>query len=196
MSTATPVLERWSARLLRPFARVEAGEALTALALTATVFLLLTAYYFLKVAREPLILLHGGAEVKSYAAAGQSLLLLLVVRAYSALAQRVGRMKLVASVYLFFAGNLVLLAALARADVAALGVVFYLWVGVFKVTAIAQFWSFANDIYTAEQGKRLFAILGIGSSVGAVVGAKLAKQLAELGPAGLMIAASTPRSCA
>ena len=190
MSTATPVLERWSARLLRPFARVEAGEALTALALTMTVFLLLTAYYFLKVAREPLILLHGGAEVKSYAAAGQSLLLLVVVRAYSELARRVGRMKLVATVYLFIAGNLVLLAALARADVGPLGVVFYLWVGVFNVTAIAQFWSFANDIYTAEQGKRLFAILGIGSSVGAVVGAKLAKQLAELGPAGLMIAAA------
>src|SRR6478752_7769829 len=146
MSKPPSVLEQWSARLLRPFAKVEAGEALTALAMTATVFLLLTAYYFLKVAREPLILLHGGADVKSYAAAGQSLLLIFVVRGYSELAKRVGRMKLVATVYLFFAANLVVLAALARADAGAIGVVFYLWVGVFNVTAVSQFWSFANDI--------------------------------------------------
>jgi AAA family ATP:ADP antiporter len=67
---------------------------------------------------------------------------------------------------------------------------FYLWVGVFNVTAVSQFWSFANDIYTAEQGKRLFAILGIGSSVGAVAGAKIAKNMASLGPQGLMLGAA------
>ena len=49
---------------LRLFADVRAGEATTALLLTVNVFLLLTAYYLLKVAREPLILLGGGAEVK------------------------------------------------------------------------------------------------------------------------------------
>src|SRR3954462_1602339 len=138
--------------------------------MTLTVFLLLTAYYFLKTAREPLILLHGGAEGKSYAAAGQAVLLVGVVRVYAALARRVGRMTLIASVYLFFTANLVFFAALARAGVD-IGVPFYLWVGIFSNTVIAQFWSFANDVYSAEQGKRLFAVLGIGSSVGAVAGA-------------------------
>jgi AAA family ATP:ADP antiporter len=67
------------------------------------------------------------------------------------------------------------------------GVPFYLWVGIFNVTLIAQFWSFANDVYSPAQGARLFAILGIGSSVGAVVGAKLADLLfGTLGPFGLM----------
>src|SRR5216683_5132343 len=93
--------ERLLARILRPFARVEAGEAITATILTFTVYLLLTAYYLLKTAREPLILLHGGAEVKSYAAAGQALLLVVFVYAYGAVARRVGRMKLIAIVYLF-----------------------------------------------------------------------------------------------
>ena len=166
--------ERALAYGLRPFAKVEPAEAVTAALLTLTVFLLLTAYYLLKTAREPLILLHGGAEVKQYAAAGQALLLVVVVNAYSALARRVGRQRLIATVYLFFASNLVVFAVLARANVV-IGVPFFLWVGVFNMTAVSQFWSLAADVYTPEQGKRLFAILGIGSSVGAVAGARVAK---------------------
>jgi AAA family ATP:ADP antiporter len=177
--------ERTLAYLLRPFATVEPGEAITATLLMLTVFLLLTAYYLLKTAREPLILLHGGAEVKQYAAAGQALILVVVVRAYSALARRFGRQKLLASVYLFFASNLAVFAILARANVV-IGVPFFLWVGVFNMTAVSQFWSLAADVYTPEQGKRLFAILGIGSSVGAVAGARVAKSMAPLGPASLM----------
>jgi ATP:ADP antiporter, AAA family len=181
--------ERVFARLLRPFAKVEAGEAISAAVLTFTVFLLLTAYYLLKTAREPLILLHGGAEVKSYAAAGQALLLLVFVRAYAAVARRVGPMKLLTIVYLFFGSNLLVFAALAAAK-ASIGVPFYLWVGVFNFTAVAQFWAFAADVYTPEQGKRLFAILGIGSSAGAVVGAHIAGSLASFGPQVLMLGAA------
>lgn len=177
--------DQWLSLLLRPFGEVKPSEALTATIMALNVFLLLSAYYLLKTAREPLILLQGGAEVKSYAAAGQSMLMLVVVRAYGSLARRVGRMTLVATVYLFFASNLVVFAILAHAQVR-LGIAFYLWVGVFNYTAISQFWSFANDIYGPEQGKRLFGILGIGSSVGAVAGSSLAKQLAALEPSVLM----------
>src|SRR3954454_9771818 len=118
-------------RVLRPFAKVEPSEAVTAVALTATVFSLLCGYYLLKTAREPLILLGGGAEVKSYAAAGQVLLMLAMVRAYQSVSRRLGRVKLLTIVYLFFASNLVIFAALAGAKVA-IGVPFYLWVGVFN----------------------------------------------------------------
>jgi AAA family ATP:ADP antiporter len=177
--------DRALAHVLRPFAKVEPAEAVTAAVLMLTVFLLLTAYYLLKTAREPLILLHGGAEVKQYAAAGQTLVLVVVVNAYSALARRVGRQRLIATVYLFFVSNLVVFAILARANVV-IGVPFFIWVGVFNMTAVSQFWSFAADVYTPEQGNRLFAVLGIGSSVGAVAGASLAKSLAPMGPAWLM----------
>ena len=169
------------------FAEVHAGEAVTALWLTANVFLLLTAYYLLKVAREPLILgAEGGAEIKSYAAAGQSVLLIFVASAYGAIAARVDRMKLIALVTLFFAANLLVFFLLGTRDVP-LGVPFYLWVGIFNMTVVAQFWSFAADIYSPEQGKRLFPILGIGSSVGAVAGAWFAKRLLVLGPFKLML---------
>ena len=189
MTAPASKTDRAFATLLRPFAKVEPAEAVTASLLTLTVFLLLTAYYLLKTAREPLILLHGGAEVKSYAAAGQALLLLVFVQVYGAVARRLGRMRLLLSVYLFFASNLVIFALLARTSFP-VAVPFYLWVGVYNYTSIAQFWAFASDVYSPEQGKRLFAVLGIGSSVGAVVGAQVAKALVPFGPQALMAGAA------
>jgi AAA family ATP:ADP antiporter len=177
-------------RLLRIFTEVHAGEATTVLLLTLDVFLLLTAYYLLKTVREPLILkVAHGAEIKSYAAAGQAVLLVGVVRAYAWLAKRYGRLLLLTITSLFFVSNLVLFFFLGRIGVP-LGVPFYLWVGCFSLTVIAQFWSFANDIYTPEQGKRLFAIVGVGSSFGAMFGAKIAGALyVPLGPYAMMLAA-------
>jgi len=192
---ATPGRRRFDAtgllaRALSPFARVERSEAVGVLLMAATVFLLLTAYYLLKIAREPLILLGGGAEVKSYASAGQALLLILVVKGFTALSQRVGRMRLVTLVTLFFVANLVIFFVLGRLGFP-LGIPFYLWVGVFSVTAIGQFWALANDLVTPEQGKRLFAVVGIGSSLGAVFGARVARALfGVVGLWGLMLAAA------
>ena len=47
--------------------------------------------------------------------------------------------------------------------------VFFLWIGIFNLMIVAQFWSFANDIYTKDEGERLLAIVGFGASLGAVV---------------------------
>jgi AAA family ATP:ADP antiporter len=177
-------------RVLHLFADVRRGEGWTAILLTLNVFLLLTAYYLLKVSREPLIL-ASGAEVKIYTAAGQALLLIPVLKLYDVLARNVGRMKLIATVTLFFVFTLLGFVLVSRLRIS-LGVAFYLWVGVFNVMMVAQFWSFANDIYSPDEGKRLFAILGIGSSIGAVAGTRIAKRLfPPLGPYGLMVVAAT-----
>jgi AAA family ATP:ADP antiporter len=164
-------------RVLAPFAEVRTGEAGTALLLMLNVFLLLTSYYIIKTVREPLILAGGGAEVKSYAAAGQALLLLVLVPAYGAFASRVNRLRLISWVTVFFISNLVIFYLLAQVNMPFLGVAFFLWVGIFNLMIVAQFWSFANDLYTPEQGKRLFAIVAFGSSLGAILGAWVAKQL-------------------
>ena len=164
-------------RLLGLFTEVRSGESGTALLLMLNVFLLLTAYYIIKPVREALILAGGGAELKSYTSAGQAVLLLLAVPAYAALASRVSRKRLIDSVTLFFTGCLVAFYLLAQADIPYLGVAFFLWVGIFNLMVIAQFWSFANDLYTPEQGKRLFVIVGFGASSGAVFGSWVADVL-------------------
>jgi AAA family ATP:ADP antiporter len=160
-------------RVLRVFTDVQPGEAGTALLLTANVFLLLCAYSLMKVLREPLILAGGGAEVKSYSAAGQALLLLVAVPVYGALANRFPRRRLINIVTTFFLGCLIGFFALAKTS-APIGVFFYIWLGIFNVMVIAQFWSFANDLYTSDEGRRLFPIVAFGQSCGAVVGAYLA----------------------
>jgi AAA family ATP:ADP antiporter len=178
-----------AAKALRPFAKVKPEEVVVAVVMTVVAFLLLTAYYLLKTVREPLILLQGGAEVKIYARAAQAVLMVGVVHLYGEIAKRVGRMKLLAIVFLFFVSNLVVFAILAGTELR-IGIAFFLWVGLFSYTAVAQFWGLAADIYTDEQGKRLFPILGIGSSVGAVVGSRFAKALVPHGPQALMGAAA------
>src|SRR6187399_712619 len=89
-------------RALAVFADVRPGEGLTALLMLANIFLLLVCYSIIKTVREPLILLGGGAEVRSYAAAGQAILLMGFVPLYGRLASRVDRAKLLVGVTLFF----------------------------------------------------------------------------------------------
>jgi AAA family ATP:ADP antiporter len=169
-------------RFLRLFSDVRPGESGTALLLTLNVLILLTAYYVIKPVREALILTGGGAEVKSYSAAGQAILLLGAVPLYALLAGKMPRRRLINTVTLFFIACLVAFYLLAHSPLP-LGVIFFLWVGIFNLMVIAQFWSFANDIYTTDEGKRLFPIVAFGASSGAVVGSFVTSRL--IGPLGV-----------
>src|SRR5678815_5854164 len=82
------------------------GEGSGAVLMALNAFLILTAYYLLKTVREALILTQGGAEIKSYSAAAQALLLLVLVPLYGRLVSRVKRATAVTAVTLFFALNL------------------------------------------------------------------------------------------
>src|SRR5215471_14003983 len=135
-------------RLLLLVSDVRAGEGHTALLMMTNLFLLLTGYLIIKTVREALILSEGGAVVKSYAAAGQALLLLAFMPVYSYVGSRVGRIKLVNGVTIFFIFNLLVFYLLARLQVA-LGVPFFLWVGIFNLFAVAQFWS-SPTIFTPK----------------------------------------------
>ncbi|MDF2693397.1 MAG: hypothetical protein K0S65_1780 [Labilithrix sp.] len=169
-------------RALGIVTEVRPGEGITALLLTVNVFLLLTAYYVIKPVREGLILaMASGAEYKSYLSAAIAVALLAVVPAYANVSNRVAKHKLVVGVTLFFASHLVVFWALSRIPSIErnIGLVFFVWVGIFSMMVVAQFWSFANDLYTEEQGKRLFALVGIGASVGAALGAYVTSFLKD-----------------
>jgi AAA family ATP:ADP antiporter len=178
-------------RFLSVFAEVHGGEGAVALLLGLNVFVLLTTYYIIKPVREALILAGGGAEVKSYAAAGQAVLLLGVVPLYGALASRLPRRALIRAVTLFFAACMVGFYALGRAGIP-VGVPFFLWVGIFNLMVIAQFWAMANDLYTPEEGKRLFPIVAFGASSGAVFGSFLTGRLVgAIGVTELLLVSAT-----
>ncbi len=181
-------------RLLAVFAEVRPGEGVSAVLLAANVFVLLASYYVLKTVREPLILTLGGAELKSYAAALQAGLLFLVVGAYSRFAARFDRIRLITGVTIFFIVNLAAFYGLGIMG-APVGFAFFVWVGIFSVFVVAQFWGFANDVYSEEQGKRLLPVVGVGSSLGAWAGSLYAERLFETldpqrGPYTMMLIAS------
>src|SRR5919109_2476321 len=100
----------WLDRSLSAFADVRAGEGLTAVLMMVNIFLLLVCYSIIKTVREPLILLGGGAEVRSYAAAGQALVLMGFVPLYSWFASKLDRGKLLVGVSCFFVLNIELFA--------------------------------------------------------------------------------------
>jgi len=154
-------------------------------------FLLLAAYYLLKTIREPLILtVPGGPEAKSYSAAAIAGVLMVLVPVYSAIASRVSRVRLINGVTLFFILCLVAFFVLNASGVP-IGIPFFIWVGIFNLVIIAQLWAFANDVYTVEEGKRLFAIVGIGASLGAIAGSFVTGELVKIyGPYPFMLGAA------
>ena len=164
-------------KFLGLFTEVNAGEGKLSLWMTLNVFLILTAYYIAKVVREPLILAGGGAEVKAYSSALQAIVLIGAVNLYSMMVARFDRRKLLNIVILFFTACFAAFYLLGIANTKYLGVIYFVWVGIFSLTVTAQFWSFANDIYTPAEGKRLFTIIAFGGSAGAVLGAKIAQVL-------------------
>lgn len=169
-------------QLLTLFTEMRAGEGTTAILLFFNLFLLLTSYYIAKAVREGLILSESGAEIKSYLSAGQAVLLLAIVPLYSLLASKFARRRLINIVTLFFAACLLIFFILAHIQIP-LGIMFFIWVGIFSLMIISQFWAFANDIYTPEAGKRLFVIIAFGASAGSILGGMIANWLIE--PLGL-----------
>src|SRR5262245_61665859 len=171
----------WLDRALSPFSDVRAGEGLTAVLMLANIFLLLVCYSVIKTVREPLILLGGGAEVRSYAAAGQAFVLMGFVPLYGWFASRVNRVRLLVGVTLFFVACIELFALAVAARVPYVGVAFFIWVGMFNMSLVATFWSLANDLYSKDAGARLFPIIMIGMTAGAPLGSLAAGTLFKSG---------------
>lgn len=176
-------------RTLRLFANVESREGATVLLLVASIFSVLAAYYFIKPVREGWLavsVLQGFSklEVKAYSAFAQSLLLVAVLPVYAWLATRWTRRQLITRVGAFFGTMLavfwLLQPGLIVERLPYVGIAFYLFVGILSVTLVAQFWSFASDLYGPERGKRLFPLVAVGASAGAVAGSWLGEQLLRI----------------
>ena len=156
----------------------------------ANVFLILCAYYFIKPLREGWIAISdisglSKMEVKAYSSFGQSLLLIPVVWFYGRLSGRYRRSDLITRSTLFCMLNMAFFWAIQPGlfieNLPYTGIIFYLWVGMFGVFVVAQFWAFAADVYTVERGNRLFPVIAIGATSGAVCGSWITEFLVDSG---------------
>jgi len=191
-------------RFLHIFTDVDAGEGTTALLMFANVFLILCAYYFIKPLREGWIAVSdiGGLskmEVKAYSSFGQSLLFIPVVWFFGWLSGRHRRGDLITRSTIFCMTNMAIFWAIQPGlfieNLPYSGVVFYLWVGMFGVFVVAQFWAFAADVYIEERGNRLFPLIAVGATSGAACGSWVTGSILKSGLFGtqwLLILAMIP----
>jgi AAA family ATP:ADP antiporter len=181
-------------RFFSLFTTLRAGEGLAARHLCLQAFAIMFAYYLLKVIREPMILADGSAELKAYSTALQALLLMFIVPLFAAMYRRfrdsAGKHHLFRNTLLFFVANL-LLFALAQAAGLRVGIVFYIWLGIFSVMILALFWAFAADLFNLKSGQRIFPLIAAAAALGALLGSGLAGDLDSLlGHSGVMVVAA------
>ncbi len=177
-------------RFLTLFTRIRPGEGRSVQLFFLHGFLLLFSYMVVKALREAFMLTKFSAEVRAYAVAVIALVLMVLVPVYGALRRRLDGARLLRTVTIFFASNMLIFCALAWAGVS-IAFVFFVWVSIFGVMMIAQFWAFAADSYNLKSGQRLFPVIMMGANLGALAGAKMAQlAVAALSPVGLMLVAT------
>jgi AAA family ATP:ADP antiporter len=155
-------------------------------------FTLLAGYYVLRPLRDQMGI-AGGVKNLPWLFTATFLSLLVAQPLYGAMVARLPRVRFIPIVYHFFVSNLVLFWVLLTFDLEKVIVarVFFVWVSVFNLFAVAVFWSFMADLYTAEQAKRLFGFIGAGGTAGALLGPVVTISLsAPLGPVNLLIVAA------
>src|SRR5438046_6668600 len=126
-----------------------------------------------------------------------TLVAMLIANAlFAAIVARMPRRKFIPLAYGFFIFNLALFFVLMRTCPPAqqiwIGRALYVWVSVFNLFNTAIFWAFMTDLFTVEQGKRLYGFIAVGGTLGAIVGAYITKNLIRgMGPANLVAISAT-----
>lgn len=177
-------------RLLRRFAAIEPREARSVALFFAYAFLLLVCYYILKTLREPLLLRGATPAMKSYAYAAVALVLFVVVPLYGAVFRRAASARVAVWVTTFFVVNLVGFCVATRLGVD-IGFIYYVWVGVFGVTIVAQFWAHAADVFDVGSGQRLFPTIMAGATLGGLAGPLVVRALYDLVSPGSLLLVAT-----
>lgn len=176
--------------LLRNAVDVRPNETRALLLGFAFHFLILTGYYIMRPIRDS-IAAGSRLETLPWMFTATLVAMLLANAAFAAIVARLSRRKFIPLAYGFFIANLALFFLLMKtcppAQQVWIGRALYVWVSVFNLFNTAIFWAFMTDLFTVEQGKRLFGFIAVGGSLGAIAGAYLTKlYVRDLGPANLL----------
>lgn len=138
-------------------------------------FFVLLAYYHIKPASRSLFIEHLGASNLPYVWICTAVFLGLVIGFYHRLLNRWSRFNLIMSTLLVFSSLLVGFRLLLQGDSWLTAVAFYIFVDIFSVVLVEQFWSLTNSIYRYNDGKRWYGVVGTGGLLGGVLGGKMAQ---------------------
>src|SRR5688572_12082785 len=180
--------------ILQRFTQIRREEVAPVLASALSFFFILTALMVLRPAREALGM-QRGIEAIRWLFVGTAVITLAVNPVFGLLVSRFRRLVFINATYLFFAASLLVFYALLVMAPAAIGqtsgMVFFVWFSVFNLLLTMIFWGLMADRFSLEQSKRLFGMIAVGGTLGAIAGPWLASQLAKpFGTAGLLLVAA------
>jgi len=138
-------------------------------------FCVLSSYYILRPVRESMAV-GSGPNTIPWLFFGTFVTMLIATPIFGWVASRFPRRQFLPWVYLFFISNILIfwlvfsIAIDNESDHVWLGRIFFVWLSVFNLFVVSVFWSFMADIYTREQGRRLFGVITAGGSIGALIG--------------------------
>ena len=186
---------------------IKKAELPLALLSVAYFFSVLCGYYFLRPVREAMGVARGMDELR-WLFVGTSVVSLALVLGFGGVVARTNRRKFIPIGYLFVIGCLIVFAGMLIVDGAAgggligtdaetpvaryVGYIFFVWLSAINLFVTSVFWAFMVDIFDVRQGKRMFAFIGIGGTLGALVGGWATNVISGMTesvylPAGLML---------
>ena len=173
MSTQPP--DKGPSNLIQQFFGLKKHEYVAVAWSFVYFFCVLSSYYILRPVRETMAV-ESGVENVPWLFASTFVVMLIVAPLYGWVTSHFPRKQFLPWVYLFFVVNILLFwggfsfAIKNELSFVWLGRAFFVWISVFNLFVVSVFWSFMADIYTRDQGRRLFGIISAGGSVGALVG--------------------------
>src|SRR5271154_1188 len=181
-------------RLLRRVIAVEPAEAQVVLWCWLYIFAVLSSYYIMRPIRDAMGV-AGGVNNLQWLFTGTLIGMLALNLPFSYLVKTFPREKFIAISYRFFSANILLFAVALYAATPEqtiwIGRIFFIWTSVFNLFVISIFWQMIVDVFTSEQGKRLFGFIAAGATLGAISGSIFTVSTVEhLAPGYLMVGAA------
>ncbi len=147
------------------------------------IFAVLSSYYIMRPIRDQMGV-AGGVNNLQWLFTGTLIGMVAVNLPFAWLVKTLPRRRFIPLTYRFFALNIVLFAALLyfanAAQTVWIGRVFFIWVSVYNLFVVSIFWQMNVDLFSPEQGKRLFGFIAAGATIGAICGSALTASLARI----------------
>jgi AAA family ATP:ADP antiporter len=158
------------------------------------IFAVLSSYYILRPIRDQMGV-AGGVNNLPWLFTGTLAGMVLLNLPFAYLVKKLPRSRFIPLTYRFFALNIVLFAIALRVASPEqeiwVGRIFFIWASVYNLFVVSVFWQLNVDLFSPEQGKRLFGFIAAGATIGAIVGSAVTASLARyVSPTMLMVGAA------
>jgi AAA family ATP:ADP antiporter len=142
----------------------------------------LASYYILRPIRDQMGV-AGGVNNLQWLFTGTLVVMVVLNIPFSALVKMLPRRQFIPLTYRFFAVTILAFGAALQfatpEEAVWIGRFFFIWISVFNLFVVSIFWAMLVDIFTSEQGKRLFGFIAAGATIGAIVGSAVTASLAQ-----------------